>query len=106
MYKPAIQFGELLVVHQPAARINNVVVDFEVYDFALGAGGLFAQLLGTILHPGTCAPRSLVFRPKLIGDVSIGHRIRDLFRSTGIERLELDADNVSQSNSFDRQLTL
>ena len=63
--------------------------------------GLFAQFASAILHPDACAPRRLVFRPKLIGDVSIGHCIRHLLRSIGTERSKLDAYNVGQANSFD-----
>ena len=74
----AVDLGELLLVHQPAAGVDDVVLGLEIDHGALCAAGLVAQFLDAILQPDAGAARGLVLRLELVDDIGIGDRVGDL----------------------------
>ena len=93
----AVEFGELLFVHQPSAGLDDIVLGLELDHGAFGLGGLVAQLLDTVLQPEARAPRRLVFRVELIDDIGVGDRVGDLRRPFRRERVKANLDDVGQS---------
>jgi len=99
----AIELGELLLVQQPPAGIDDIVPGLEVHHGALGGRGLRAQLLEAILQPQGGATRGLVFGFQRIDDIGIGNRIGDLCRALRTEGLIADVDHIGQTDALDGQ---
>ncbi len=102
----AVDLGDLLIVHQPTAGVDDVVLGLEIEHGPLGGRGVRAQLADAVLQPNAGTLGGLVLHLELVDHIGLGDGVRDLRGALGVERRETDLDRISEAHAPDRAALL
>src|SRR6266404_5324048 len=94
----AVQFCKLLFADKSAAGIDDIVRLLEIQQRVFRGRSLLAQFMDSILKPAACPTRRLIFRFKLVDDVGVCCRVRDLSSALRVKREEANFNDVGGSD--------
>ena len=98
-----IELGDLLLVHQATAGIDDIIAALELHDRPLGIRCLLAQFLEAILQPQSSALGGVVLGLELIDHISLCDRIGDLRRLIAIRGRKADLEDEGDTLAFDAE---